>query len=478
MEQLVRTRFKRQRGAFPPAGVRETQVGLSALDDQARSSRTGRLQLYLLVFAVDLFAIAAGFVVAGQLRLGTPFSAQALRTIAVVVPIFAAIAFHNGAYSIAALRRPSTGAARAAEAVIFAIVVSTLLLFSLKISEDYSRLVFGIGTAVSIAALIGSRLILGDYIGRRYRWRFAKRLVIADGECLAPEPGDHVVFPEQLGLNLSMKDPFALDRLGAQIQSCDSVLVACPPDRRAQWVHLLKSMAAEIEIHVPDLVALGGIRLNRTGNQTTLVIGHGPLDPRQRIAKRCLDVVLTATTLIFLLPLMIAVAVAIKIDSPGPILFRQQRLGHNNRLFHLLKFRSMRVDATDASGARSASPWDDRVTRVGKFIRRTSIDELPQLINVLFGEMSIVGPRPHALGSTAENKVFWDLDDRYFHRHAIKPGITGLAQVRGFRGATVNRRDLSNRLHSDLEYLSGWTIWRDLKIIGLTFRVLAHPNAY
>jgi lipopolysaccharide/colanic/teichoic acid biosynthesis glycosyltransferase len=127
---------------------------------------------------------------------------------------------------------------------------------------------------------------------------------------------------------------------------------------------------------------------------------------------------------------------------------------------------------------RSTSREDPRVTPFGRFIRATSIDELPQLFNVVTGSMSIVGPRPHALGSTAENDLFWAIDTRYFHRHAVKPGITGLAQVRGFRGATERRDDLTNRLHSDLEYLAGWTVWRDLRIIAQTFAVLAHRNAF
>lgn len=118
------------------------------------------------------------------------------------------------------------------------------------------------------------------------------------------------------------------------------------------------------------------------------------------------------------------------------------------------------------------------MTRVGAFIRKTSIDELPQLINVLKGDMSIVGPRPHPLGSRAANKLFWEVDDRYWHRHAAKPGLTGLAQVRGYRGATRLEADLTDRLHADLEYLDTWSIWRDLLIIFMTFRVLVHRNAY
>src|SRR5206468_4657881 len=154
------------------------------------------------------------------------------------------------------------------------------------------------------------------------------------------------------------------------------------------------------------------------------------------------------------------------------------RVGQNNRIFKLLKFRSMRLECTDGCGERSARVGDDRLTRVGRFIRRTSIDELPQLFNVLAGDMSIVGPRPHALGSTAENESFWQIDSKYCDRHAAKPGITGLAQIRGFRGATRARQDLTGRLHADLEYLADWNIWRDVKIICGTFRVLIHPNAY
>jgi lipopolysaccharide/colanic/teichoic acid biosynthesis glycosyltransferase len=156
----------------------------------------------------------------------------------------------------------------------------------------------------------------------------------------------------------------------------------------------------------------------------------------------------------------------------------QKRTGRGNRFFPIFKFRSMRVEKLDASGNRSASKDDDRITRIGRFIRRTSIDELPQLFNVLRGEMSIVGPRPHAIGSLAGDKLFWEVDHRYWLRHSLKPGLTGLAQVRGFRGATDTESDLADRLQADLEYLDGWTIWRDLKIIVNTVRVLVHDRAF
>jgi lipopolysaccharide/colanic/teichoic acid biosynthesis glycosyltransferase len=138
----------------------------------------------------------------------------------------------------------------------------------------------------------------------------------------------------------------------------------------------------------------------------------------------------------------------------------------------------MRSDATDAVGERSATRNDDRITRVGALIRRTSIDELPQLLNVLKGDMSLVGPRPHALGSLAGEELFWEVSETYWVRHALKPGITGLAQVRGHRGATAAAEDLQVRLRSDLEYLMNWSLSLDLLILVRTCGVLFHKNAF
>ena len=153
-------------------------------------------------------------------------------------------------------------------------------------------------------------------------------------------------------------------------------------------------------------------------------------------------------------------------------------MGRGNRFFAIIKFRSMQREQQDRSGDRSTARDDRRITRIGRLIRATSIDELPQLINVIRGEMSLVGPRPHALGSQAGDKLFWEVDQRYWQRHTLKPGITGLAQVRGLRGATDLESDLVQRLQSDLEYLDGWTIWRDVAILAATLRVVVHEKAY
>jgi lipopolysaccharide/colanic/teichoic acid biosynthesis glycosyltransferase len=138
----------------------------------------------------------------------------------------------------------------------------------------------------------------------------------------------------------------------------------------------------------------------------------------------------------------------------------------------------MHHEADDGTGSRSTARDDERITRVGRFLRRTSIDELPQILNILKGDMSVVGPRPHAIASTAEDRLFWEIDGRYWHRHACKPGLTGLAQVRGFRGSTNSIKDITDRLASDLEYIAHWSLWQDVVIILRTVKVMMHKNAY
>jgi lipopolysaccharide/colanic/teichoic acid biosynthesis glycosyltransferase len=229
---------------------------------------------------------------------------------------------------------------------------------------------------------------------------------------------------------------------------------------------------------MPELADFAPLGVGYHGEDTTIIVAHGPLGLADRVVKRAFDTATAGGAILFFSPVLLVVAILIKLDSRGPVFFRQTRIGRGNEKFEMLKFRSMRADSCDGNGDRSTSRDDDRITQVGRVIRATSIDELPQLFNILKGEMSIVGPRPHALGSRAEDKLFWEIDDRYWHRHAAKPGLTGLAQVRGFRGATVHEHDLVNRLQADLEYLDQWTIWKDLKIILQTFKVLLHRNAY
>lgn len=443
-----------------------------------RSKERLRLQLYATLFALDLICIAVAFLAAGALRLGAPLGDQTLRTLAVVIPTFIAIAVNNGAYSLQALQEPTRGATRAVVALLYAIAVAIGLLFSFKVSTDFSRVIFAAGTLLSIATVVGGRIALGNHVGRKHRWTFANHLVLVDAVPWDAHPGEPILYADRLGLNVATGDPLLLHRLNQLLEHCDRVVVACPPEHRRSWSEALRSTAINIEITMPELTRLGAKALSTQNGHPTLLVSSGPLRLHDRLVKRTFDLVIASAALIVLAPLMLLVALAVRLESRGPVLFRQQRFGQNNRMFGLIKFRSMRVECTDAAGDRSARPSDDRLTRIGKFIRRTSLDELPQFFNVLGGTMSVVGPRPHAAGSTADHSLFWQIDRRYFDRHAIKPGITGLAQIRGFRGATHQRDDLTNRLQSDLEYVSGWTILRDIRIVGATFRVLVHTNAY
>jgi lipopolysaccharide/colanic/teichoic acid biosynthesis glycosyltransferase len=316
-------------------------------------------------------------------------------------------------------------------------------------------------------------------IVRRAFGDMTAEIVIVDGANLPTAYfGREIIDARASGLRTDLDDPYMLDRLGTVLQDYDRVTIVCAPEHKVEWARALKGVNIVGEIVMPEIAALGPLTTRQRGGVTTLVVSWGPLNRANRVKKRALDLAVAIPALILISPLLVIVALAIKLDSAGPVFFRQERMGRGNRIFRILKFRSMRVETTDANGARSASRDDDRITRVGRFIRATSIDELPQLINVLSGEMSLVGPRPHALGSTAGDELFWRVDRQYWHRHALKPGITGLAQIRGFRGATNTKRDILDRLEADLEYQHGWSLLRDVSILARTAQVLVHRNAY
>jgi putative colanic acid biosynthesis UDP-glucose lipid carrier transferase len=174
-------------------------------------------------------------------------------------------------------------------------------------------------------------------------------------------------------------------------------------------------------------------------------------------------------------PVLLIIAAAIKLDSQGPVFFRQARMGWSGRVFHIWKFRSMYVHQPEAGVIRQATRNDPRVTRVGAFLRKTSLDELPQVFNVLMGEMSLVGPRPHAV---QHDELYSKGINAYFARHNIKPGITGLAQVRGLRGETTDIERMQARIEADIEYINNWSLWLDFSILLRTLGALTGKNAY
>ena len=188
------------------------------------------------------------------------------------------------------------------------------------------------------------------------------------------------------------------------------------------------------------------------------------------IFKRMFDFTAAASGLLFLLPLFIGIAIAIKATSRGPVFFRQYRYGYRNRIFIIYKFRTMYVDVADRSGRQQTVQGDSRITRIGRILRNTSLDEIPQLINVLKGDMSLVGPRPHVPGMMAAGVLYEDLVPYYFQRHATRPGITGLAQVNGWRGSTQDAEAAIARVDQDLDYIARRSLLLDVSIVVRTVR--------
>ncbi|HEY5505364.1 MAG TPA: undecaprenyl-phosphate glucose phosphotransferase, partial [Sedimentisphaerales bacterium] len=249
---------------------------------------------------------------------------------------------------------------------------------------------------------------------------------------------------------------------------------------RIQLINNLVRMlhALPIPVHLlPDenVEALLSARAGKIGTTTTVELQRAPLTNSEQMFKRICDVGFSAIMLVLLSPLMLFTALLIKLDSPGPVLFKQKRNGFNGRLFFIYKFRTMRV-LEDGDHIRQATRDDPRVTRLGRWLRRTSIDELPQFINVLIGDMAIVGPRPHAV---AHNNEYQKVVSNYAFRHHVKPGITGWAQVNGYRGQTQTVEMMAQRVEFDLWYINHWSPWLDLRILLKTLLVVyQQPMAY
>jgi len=216
------------------------------------------------------------------------------------------------------------------------------------------------------------------------------------------------------------------------------------------------------------------------GSVPVIDVFDRPIADWDIVMKWLFDKIVGGLALLAAAPVMAAIAIAIKLDSRGPVLFRQKRYGFNNDLIEVLKFRSMYVEASDATATKLVTKDDPRVTRVGRFIRKASLDELPQLINVVFkGNLSLVGPRPHAVNAKAEARLYDEAVDGYFARHRVKPGVSGWAQINGWRGETDTQEKIQKRVEYDLYYIENWSVLFDLYIVAMTpFALLKTENAY
>jgi Undecaprenyl-phosphate glucose phosphotransferase len=388
----------------------------------------------------------------------------------------------------------------------WAIAFGTLLAiaFAFKVANYYSRVWVVSWFAVAAAMMVLGRLIVSRItLVWAHDGRLANRsLVVGTGEQaqrLASvlhdrhDPRTHIVGvidDERAGdavLSRRIGGPVLgnVDHMITMIRQnlVDEVIIAVPWSAEERVRDLtLKLAMTPVRIRLaPDLVGFrfADRSFARRAGLPLLKILDRPIAGWSYVAKWIEDQLVALIVLVLMAPVMLTVALAIMLDSPGPVLFRQRRFGFNDELIEVWKFRTMRADRADARADAQTTRNDPRVTRVGHFLRKYSIDELPQLFNVLRGEMSIVGPRPHAVATKADGRLLWEVVGGYAARHRVKPGITGWAQVNGWRGETDTIEKIRKRVEHDLYYIDNWSVWFDLSIILRTGIALVRAeNAY
>jgi Undecaprenyl-phosphate glucose phosphotransferase len=261
----------------------------------------------------------------------------------------------------------------------------------------------------------------------------------------------------------------------------DAVVITQPSGDSARMVDFSDRLGhLVLDVYVaPNVAATPYLELCSLGGVPVGLLARRPLSDWQIVQKAIFDRTLAALLIIAFAPVLALLALLIRLDTPGPVLFRQRRIGFNNRPFDCLKFRSMHHHMSDALADRQTTRGDRRITRVGQWLRRYSLDELPQLFNVLRGDMSLVGPRPHAPNTKAASRLFPDIVADYARRHRVKPGITGWAQVNGWRGETQTEEEIEQRVLHDLHYIQNWSLLWDLRILLMTaVRLCGDPKAF
>ena len=406
-------------------------------------------------------------------------------------------------YTLSALRTYARSVGKSVMALLIVVADLTALAFFFKVGEEFSRFSLLMWLLSAGGYLMISRVLVAIMVAKwTRRGHLKRRAVIVGGGRRAEELIEALEKSKNTGIEITgvfddRQDGRSPDEVGdyqklgnvtelvefARKTRVDLLIVTLPLSAEKRLLQMLKKLWV---LPVDIRLSAHSTRLrfqpraySYIGDVPFFDMFDRPLTGWNSILKGLEDRILGSILLIMTAPIMALVALAVKLDSKGPVFFKQKRYGFNNELIEVYKFRSMYTDMTDANAAKLATKDDPRVTRVGRFIRKTSLDELPQFINVVRGELSIVGPRPHAVLASAANHLYKDVVDGYYARHRVKPGVTGWAQINGWRGETDTEEKIRRRTEHDLYYIENWSVFFDLYIIFMTpFSLLDTKNAY
>ena len=409
-----------------------------------------------------------------------------------------------GSYTIPAIRNFVAQGARIVGGYAFVFLAMMATVFFLKMEGVFSRVVFGALFVIGIACLLATRLAFALVVKSITRHGLLDRrtAIVGGGEhavrLLDALHADRDSDIKICGIFDERADTRSPDivagypKLGgiddliayARHARLDLIIFSLPVTAEDRILGMLRKLwVLPVDIRLSAHMQKLRFRprnYSYIGALPMFDVADKPFSDWDMVLKAVFDRVVGALLLVVLTPVMLLVALAIKLDSRGPVFFRQKRYGFNNQLIEVFKFRSMYVDQLDPTAAKLVTKNDPRVTRVGRFLRRSSLDELPQLINVVFrGDLSLVGPRPHAVHAKAADRLYDEVVDGYFARHKVKPGITGWAQVNGWRGETDTQEKIQKRVEHDLHYIENWSVLFDLTILALTpIALLDSERAY
>jgi Undecaprenyl-phosphate glucose phosphotransferase len=409
----------------------------------------------------------------------------------------------TNSYQIPKLMRPAPTIGTVLLVWISTLALMALAGFFLKISDEFSRFWLGTWFITGFALVLALRLGIARAVRRWARNGVMERRAVIVGGGKAAEtlireieqqPYNDIRICGIFDDRDDRRSPpivAGYPKLGniseliefARIARIDMLIVSLPLTAETRVLSLLKKLwVLPVDIRLSahsNQIRFRPRAYSFIGSVPMLDIFDKPINGWDSVAKRSFDILFSVLGIVVFSPIMLATAIAIKLDTKGPVLFRQKRHGFNNEEIYVYKFRSMFVEQCDPTAKNAVTKNDPRVTRVGRFIRKTSIDELPQFFNALIGNLSLVGPRPHAVSAQTHHRLYHEIVDGYFARHRVKPGVTGWAQINGWRGEIDNDDKIRMRTECDLYYIENWSLWFDLKILFLTpVRLLNSENAY